>query len=207
MIDLDSEIEDFRLRVHRQSISAMDEETGDFLFNAPDEQRIRENLKFDAAVFIGLIGKPDGPHVLLTQRNPNMRAHSGQVAFPGGKIDPEDQSVTAAAMRECEEETGIGPAHIEVLGPLPMYLSGTGYRVYPVIGLIKQGYQIRPNHDEVAAIFEVPLAFLMDPANHKKASRELMGAQRFFYEIPYQDWYIWGMTAGIIRVMYERLYR
>ena len=161
----------------------------------------------DAAVLIPVIDRADAPSVLLTQRAANLRTHSGQIAFPGGRIDPEDRDAETAAMRECEEETGIGPAHIEIVGRLPDYMAGSGFRVTPILSIVRPDFSLVPNPHEVEAVFEVPLAFLMDEANHARGSRIVGGHLRHYYEMPYDDWYIWGVTAGIIRAMYERLYK
>ncbi|MDZ7823803.1 MAG: CoA pyrophosphatase [Ahrensia sp.] len=177
------------------------------MLNRPFEDTIRENANREAAVLVGVIDSPNEPRILLTQRTQTMRTHSGQIAFPGGRADEDDRSVEHTALREMQEETGIGADHIEIVGRLPIYLSGSGYRIHPILGVISGDYTIVPNADEVALVFDVPLSFLMDGANHKMASRDWQGAPRYFYEIPYKEHYIWGVTAGILRVMYERLYR
>lgn len=182
-------------------------ETGDFAFNRDLEGVMRANAKRDAAVLIGVTDHLDEPHVLLTQRTDKMRTHAGQISFPGGSIDPGDVSPQAAALRECEEETGIAPRHVQVIGQLPLYLSGSGFRIHPVLAVIGGAFEAQANRDEVDEIFYVPLSFLMTPANHQKANREWHGVQRYFYAMPFGERHIWGVTAGIIRVMYERLYR
>lgn len=200
-------IDDFRDRVARLGETGGGGETGDYLVNNDLETAIRAQAQKQAAVLIGVREAGGEVQVTLTQRTAALRTHSGQIAFPGGRIDAEDEGPVAAALRECEEETGIGKNHIEVLGRLPDYLSGSGFRIHPIIGQFHPGYQVRPNPDEVERLFDVPLRFLMDQANHTLASRDFKGKQRYYYEMPFGDRYIWGVTAGIIRVLYERLYR
>ncbi|MCB1536591.1 MAG: CoA pyrophosphatase [Rhodoblastus sp.] len=158
-----------------------------------------------AAVLIGLIERPQGVTVLLTERATHLRSHSGQVAFPGGKIDPGEDAL-AAALREAEEEIGLHSRHIEPFAALDPYLSGSGYRISPIVAQIHPPFDLAINHEEVAETFEAPFAFVMDPANHQRQSREWKGAIRHFYAMPWESHYIWGVTAGILRNMYERLY-
>ena len=159
-----------------------------------------------AAVLIPIILHDDEVTVLLTQRAAHLRDHSGQIAFPGGKIDPSDPSPLATALREAEEEIGLQPAQVRSLGYLDPYLSGTGFLVIPVVGLVSPPLDLALNAHEVAEAFEVPLTFLLDPDNHEIHEREWKGRQRRYYAIPFGDRYIWGVTAGIIRNLYERLY-
>lgn len=158
-----------------------------------------------AAVLVGLIETDDGYSVLLTRRAANLRTHSGQIAFPGGKIDPEDDSAVSAAMREAKEEVGLDPHFVTPIGYLDPYLSGTGYRILPVVATIRPGFTLVPDPSEVDLVFEVPLDFLMDPVNHARHIRELRGAWRTYHAMPYQDHYIWGVTAGILKNLYERM--
>ncbi|WP_350335086.1 CoA pyrophosphatase [Coralliovum pocilloporae] len=160
----------------------------------------------DAAVLVPIVSYPGEPKVLLTQRTNHLPSHAGQVAFPGGKIDASDASAVHAALRETEEEIGIPEDLITVHGALPTYQSRSGYRIVPVIGLIEPGYDLALNEGEVELAFEVPLSFLMDPDQHRKTSRIWQGNERFFYEMPYDGHYIWGVTAGIIRSIYLELY-
>lgn len=150
----------------------------------------------------------DGPdaRVILTRRTASMRKHSGQVAFPGGAIDPEDGSAEAAAMREAQEEIALDPAFVTPVGRLPDYLTTTGFRITPVLALVKPGYGIEANPAEVDLVFEPPLSFLMDPRNHVRESRVWEGRERHYYTMPWEGHFIWGVTAGIIRTLYERLY-
>jgi 8-oxo-dGTP pyrophosphatase MutT (NUDIX family) len=159
-----------------------------------------------AAVLVPVIAHPGETTVLLTQRATGLRAHSGQIAFPGGRLDPDDASPLAAALREAEEEIGLAAGYIRPLGYLDSYLSGTGYLVTPAVALVESGAPLALNPHEVAETFEVPLGFLMDPARHEIHSRQWNGRQRRYYAIPFGDRYIWGVTAGIIRNLYERLY-
>jgi len=183
-------------------------DAGDFTFNRDLETLIRSQAITDAAVLIALHKRPshDSPMVLMTQRTQSLRTHSGQIAFPGGRIDDDDYDATEAALRECEEETGVARRFVSVMGTLPVYLSGSGYRIRPVVARLDNGFEISPNPDEVESVFDVPLSFLMDPANHSLGSRLWNGSTRYFYEMPYEARHIWGVTAGIIRLMYERLY-
>jgi len=160
----------------------------------------------DAAVLVPIVAHSGGAGVILTERTAHLSSHAGQVAFPGGKIDPDDSGPVAAALREAEEEIGLDPVHVIPLGCLAPYASGSGYRIVPVIGLVRPGAPLDANPGEVADVFEVPLSFLMNGANHRIGSRVWQGQTRYFYEMPYGDRYIWGVTAGIIRQIYERTY-
>jgi len=183
-------------------------DTGDHVLNPELGPYARwEGPPRDAAVLIGLLERRRGPSVVLTQRTGHLKSHAGQVAFPGGKIDPEDSGPVAAALREADEEIGLSPGDVEPLGSLAPYLTGSGYRVVPIIGTIRRDVSFQPNPDEVEDVFEVPLEFLMNPANHQKLSREWQGKRRYFYAMPYGDRYIWGVTAGIIRSLYDTVYR
>jgi 8-oxo-dGTP pyrophosphatase MutT (NUDIX family) len=159
-----------------------------------------------AAVLVPLLKGPQGLSVLLTERVAHLRQHGGQVAFPGGRIDEGDENAVEAALREAEEETGLAPRFVEPIGFLDTYLTATAYGVVPVVALVERGFELRPHEGEVASVFEVPLAFLMDPANHQRHSREWKGLTRSYYAMPYGERYIWGATAGMIRNLYDRMY-
>jgi 8-oxo-dGTP pyrophosphatase MutT (NUDIX family) len=143
--------------------------------------------------------------VLLTQRSHDMASHPGQISFPGGKLEAGDATPIDCALREAKEEIGLPPGNVEPLGFLDSYRTGTGFQISPVVGLVRPQFQAVLDPREVLEVFEVPLGFLMNPANHQRASREWRGRQRFFYAMPYQGRYIWGATAGILKNLYERL--
>lgn len=158
-----------------------------------------------AAVLVPVVMR-DEPTLLFTERAADLRQHSGQIAFPGGRVDPTDASVEAAAYREAEEEIGLDARFIAPLGYLDAYLSTTNYLVMPLVARVSPSYTLNLNPHEVADVFEVPLGFLMDPAHHELHAREWKGRLRRYYAMPYQGRYIWGVTAGIVRNLYERLY-
>ena len=200
---------EFRRRALSQAGEPVDHawrDHGDHVLN-PDVMAFVETLKLrDAAVLIPVVDDGDEAKVIFTRRTATLRKHSGQIAFPGGAIDTSDISPEMAAIRETEEEIGIGGSFVETVGRLPNYLASTGFRITPVLGVVKRGFELRPNPSEVADVFEVPLSFLMDPANHMRDKRVVDGIDRHFYRMPYETWMIWGITAGIIRTLYERLY-
>ncbi|HRN84408.1 MAG TPA: CoA pyrophosphatase [Hyphomicrobium sp.] len=158
-----------------------------------------------AAVLIPVITRPELT-LLFTLRTNDLPAHAGQIAFPGGKTEPFDADPLATALREAHEEIGLDPSHVEPLGTLDLYLTGTGYRITPVIALVDPGAPLTLDPREVADAFEVPLGFLMDPANHQRHSRIIGGQERHFHAMPFGDRFIWGATAGILRNMHERLF-
>ncbi len=159
-----------------------------------------------AAVLVGLVERPAGTTVLFTRRTDGLRHHAGQISFPGGGCEPEDADATACALRETREEIGLEAGWIEVVGRLNSYVTGTGYAITPVVGFIRPGFAVTPDPSEVAEIFEVPLAFLLDPANHQRGSRTIAGATRHFYAIPYGDYYIWGATASMLVDLHRKVY-
>jgi 8-oxo-dGTP pyrophosphatase MutT (NUDIX family) len=158
-----------------------------------------------AAVLVPVVDRPE-PTVLLTLRTAELASHAGQVAFPGGKIDPADESPVAAALREAREETGLAPSHIEPIGYLDLYLTFSGFRILPTLARVKPDFTLTLNPHEVVEVFEVPLAFVMTPDNHQRKTRDWNGMQRAYYEIPFENRYIWGITAGILRNLYDRVF-
>ncbi len=158
-----------------------------------------------AAVLIPVVDR-DEPMVLLTQRTAHLPQHAGQIAFPGGKIDPADASPLAAALREADEEVGLHADAVDPIGYLDVYMTTLGYRIVPVVARVQPGFTLTLNPGEVDDVFEVPLSFMMEAANHQRHSREWQGLMRTYYAIPFGDRYIWGVTAGIFRNLYERVY-
>ena len=158
-----------------------------------------------AAVLIPLLVKSDGLSVLLTQRTDHLHDHAGQISFPGGRMDPGDSDPNETALRESEEEIGLGRQGVEIIGHLPQYLTVSGYSVTPVVALVKPQAEYVLDACEVADIFEVPLHFLMDPANHQVRVWESDQGSRRFYSMPYENRFIWGATAGMLRNLYHLL--
>lgn len=167
----------------------------------PDENNIR------AAVLVPLVERPHGWFVLLTLRAADLTDHAGQISFPGGRIEPEDPDAIHAALREAEEEIGLPMHHVEVVGRLDTWLTGTGFEVTPIVGLVRPPESLIPDPVEVAEVFEVPLDFVLDARNHQRRSRELRGQQRSFFVLPYQHRNIWGATAGMLVNLAEVLTR
>ncbi|MDY7579832.1 CoA pyrophosphatase [Herbaspirillum sp. RTI4] len=174
-----------------------------------DEQRARQagRTPSPAAVLIPIVLRSDGPTLLFTQRTADLRNHGGQVSFPGGRVEADDRSVIDTALRETEEEIGLPRSQIEVIGSLPEYFTGTGYRVTPVAALVQPPLSLTPNPGEVAEIFEVPFAFLMNGMNHERRTIVLESefGSRTFYTMPYQRFFIWGATAGMLRNLFHFL--
>jgi 8-oxo-dGTP pyrophosphatase MutT (NUDIX family) len=158
-----------------------------------------------AAVLIGIVARSQ-LMVLLTQRTHTLSTHAGQIAFPGGKVEPDDGGPIEAALRESFEEIGLDRANIEPLGFIDGYRTGTGFNVSPVVALVRPDFVLRPDPREVDEVFEVPLAFLMNEANHEKHTRDWRGRQRHYYAMPYEGRYIWGATAGMLKNLYQRLF-
>lgn len=157
-----------------------------------------------AAVLLPIVDRGPDLTVLLTRRTDHLHHHAGQISFPGGRVDAEDADHVATALRETEEEVGLPRDHVNVIGRLDTYITGTGFSVTPVVGLIKPPFPVKPDPFEVAEVFEVPLAFLLDPNNHQVHSREFRGQTRRFFALPYFNYYIWGATAGML-VHFSRL--
>ncbi|MDD1498450.1 CoA pyrophosphatase [Agrobacterium sp. CNPSo 3708] len=203
---------DFRRRVLEDGEGVAEREDrdardiGDHILN-PSVRLSGDGIRLkDAAVLVPVIDDGDEARVIFTQRTKTLRNHSGQISFPGGGIDAQDRSPEEAALRETEEEIGMSRRFIETVGRMPDYISGTGFRIKPVLAVVRPGFTLTPNPAEVDEVFEVPLSFLMNPANHSRGSRMFQGRERFFYEMPYGERYIWGITAGIVRSIYERFY-
>jgi 8-oxo-dGTP pyrophosphatase MutT (NUDIX family) len=157
-----------------------------------------------AAVMVPIVERAEAC-VLFTRRSDDLPHHAGQVSFPGGRAQPGDASLVATALREMEEETGIGPAFVSIEGFLDVYETGTGYAILPVVGRVRDGFALKPCSREVAEIFEVPLAFLLDPANRAEETREWLGRTRRFYVFRYRTHYIWGATAAMLVDLAQRL--
>ncbi|EGI78611.1 CoA pyrophosphatase [Hylemonella gracilis] len=177
------------------------------------EPRFVQRQPASAAVLVPLVMRPE-PTLLLTQRTTQLRNHSGQIAFPGGRVDAQDAGVTDAALREAEEEVGLARDQVEVLGTLPTYTTGTAFVITPVVALVHPGFTLMPNPAEVAEAFEVPLAFLLDPSHHRRHAHEFNGVVREWFSMPWpgtQDGgqgggterFIWGATAGMLRNLYR----
>jgi 8-oxo-dGTP pyrophosphatase MutT (NUDIX family) len=197
----------FRSRVYRDGDGVAEAEEGDHHLN-PAVNLATSGIRFkDAAILVPVVDYGSEARVIMTQRTEKLRKHSGQISFPGGGIDPTDKTPEEAALREAEEEIGLNRRYVETVGRMPDYLTGTAFRIKPVLSVVKPGFSLVANPDEVDEIFEVPLSFLMKDENFKRGSRVFEGHERFFYEIPYGNRYIWGITAGILRSIYERFYR
>jgi 8-oxo-dGTP pyrophosphatase MutT (NUDIX family) len=151
-----------------------------------------------AAVLVPLVERPDQLTVMLTRRTDHLHDHAGQVSFPGGRLEPGDPNPAAAALREAEEEVGLPPHHVNVIGRLDTYVTRTGFEVTPVVALVDPPPLYNPDPFEVAEVFEVPLSFIIDPANHRRQSRHYGGRERFFWVLPWQHYFIWGATAGML---------
>ncbi len=158
-----------------------------------------------AAVLVPVVSRPDRLSVLLTKRTDHLHHHPGQISFPGGRVEASDVSPVMTALRETEEEIGLDPDRVELLGELPEYLTGTGFRVTPVVGLVHPPFELTLDAFEVAEAFEVPLAHFLDPANHQRHQMEYQGRMREYHAMPYGDYFVWGATAGILLSLYRFL--
>ncbi len=177
---------------------------GDHIVDA--RVRIPETLR-DAAVLVPLVDHPGGMNVLLTQRTADLQHHAGQVAFPGGRLDATDRDPVHTALREAEEEIGLPSGAVDIVGRLDDYITGTGYVVAPIVGFVGPGRDYAPDPSEVDDVFEVPLSFFMDPANHTRETKRWRGIERTFYAMPWNGRYIWGATAAMLVNLYEVLTR
>jgi 8-oxo-dGTP pyrophosphatase MutT (NUDIX family) len=159
-----------------------------------------------AAVLVAVVARQTGAHVLLTRRAQTMPDHAGQIAFPGGKIEAGDADAAAAALREAQEETGLQPRYVRLLGKLKTCRTGTGFSITPVVGVVAPGFSLAADRREVDEIFEAPLAFLMNPANHQRSHITFQGKTKKFHVICYGDYYIWGATARMLVELYRKVY-
>ncbi len=169
------------------------------------EMPLQEREPVAAAVLVPIVVRATGLTVLLTQRTAHLRDHAGQVSFPGGRCEAEDASPVDTALRESSEEVGVEPTQVEVLGTLPDYFTGTGFRVTPVVGLVTPPLNLRLDDFEVAEAFESPLDFLLDAANYRRESVEIAGQLRTYWAVPWQEYFIWGATAGMLVSLRESL--
>ena len=162
------------------------------------EEDVSDRPLTRAAVLVPLVEHDSGLMVLLTQRTAHLRDHAGQISFPGGRCEDSDASTVATALREAQEEVGLDPAQVEVLGLLPEYYTGTGFSITPVVALVRPPLNLKLDDFEVAEAFEAPLSFLLDPANRQRHSIDYEGRRREYYALPWEGYYIWGATAGML---------
>lgn len=193
--------DDIRSRILRPAEPAWGHSDYDL---TPDSPPGETSLR-PAAVLVPIVDRPDGPTVLLTRRTAHLRAHAGQISFPGGRMEPHDESPEDTALRETEEEVGIVRDRVEILGRLDVYRTVTNFAVTPVVGIVAPDFDPTPDPHEVAEVFETPLAFLLDSANHHRHTGWFNGNPRRWWAMPYGDYYIWGATAGMLMNLYERL--
>ncbi|MEO8158831.1 MAG: CoA pyrophosphatase [Betaproteobacteria bacterium] len=158
-----------------------------------------------AAVLVPIVNQSGGPTLMFTQRTAHLHDHAGQISFPGGRVDAGDADRIATALRETQEETGLSPGRVEIIGRLPDYDIPTGFRVTPVVGWVEPPFELNPDPFEVADVFEVPLVFFLDPANHQRHSDMKDGRMRYYYSMPYGGRNIWGATAGMLHCLYRIL--
>jgi 8-oxo-dGTP pyrophosphatase MutT (NUDIX family) len=205
-------------RLSRASLTQRFREPPDWQPDAEDKRWYRAKDSVAASVLVPLVMRPDAPTVLLTQRTSHLKQHAGQISFPGGRSEPTDPDAVATALREAQEEVGLAPERVHVLGSMPTYTTGTGFIVTPVVGLIEPGahelgaLDLRADPSEVDEIFEVPLHFLMDPRHHQRRALDLGGTQLEFLAMPWapqdradKDYFIWGATAAMLRNLYRFL--
>jgi 8-oxo-dGTP pyrophosphatase MutT (NUDIX family) len=158
-----------------------------------------------AAVLIPIVEREDELTVLFTRRTGHLANHAGQISFPGGHMEEEDETPEHAALRETEEEIGLGGDHVDIIGRLENYVTRTGFDIAPVVGMVRPPFELKPDANEVEEVFEVPLSFLLNPANHQRHRRVHEGNERFFHAMPYRDYFIWGVTAGMLVNLYRVL--
>lgn len=163
----------------------------------PGMKPLRDTLT-PAAVLVALVERPEGFTVMLTQRTDHLRDHAGQISFPGGKIEKHDADPIATALREAEEEVGLAPHVVDVVGSLDRYVTRTGFAVTPVVGFVSPPFSVNPDPFEVAEVFEVPLRHFLTPGNRQRHSYDIQGQTRHYYAMPYKNYYIWGATAGML---------
>ncbi|HEX9183636.1 MAG TPA: CoA pyrophosphatase [Burkholderiales bacterium] len=178
---------------------------GETVYGDQGTDAARAAARRPASVLVPIVQRPLELMVLFTRRTAHLKSHSGQISFPGGRAEPHDVSPEATALREAEEEIGLAPRHVEVLGKLSDYHTRSDFRVTPVVGLVAPEFELRLDAHEVAEAFEVPLSFLLDPAHHERHWREFQGRRVTYYAIPYRDYYIWGATAGMLVNLYRFL--
>lgn len=169
------------------------------------EELLEDRILRPAAVLVPIVERPEGETVLLTLRTDHLNDHAGQVSFPGGRVDEGDSGPAHTALREAEEEVGLGHEFVEVIGALDIYETGTGFSITPVVGMVSPEFQLVLDEFEVAEAFEVPLAFFLDPANHTTESRVWKGVMRHYYDMPYEGFRIWGATAAMLVNLYKKL--
>lgn len=172
---------------------------------APVREEAAGDRLIPAAVLVPVVDRPGGLTMLLTKRTDHLQNHPGQVSFPGGHCEDRDGSAVVTALREAQEEIGLKPARVDVLGMLPEYHTGTGFRITPIVGVVTLPLDLRVDRFEVAEVFETPLAFLLDPANHRRMSMRVRGKLREYWAMPYEGRFIWGATAGMIVSLYRLL--
>ena len=194
-------------KISSQRWASSTHEEGDHILNQHIENEVMKKAVKPAAVLIAVVERQNGLHVVFTKRTEKLRSHSGQVSFPGGKIDASDENAIFAALRETHEEIGVGSEHVQVLGQFAPYHSGSGYLISPVAGIIDARAEFNANADEVDYIFEVPLAFLMNPDNHEIQTHEFDKVEWQYYQMIWGKHRIWGVTAGMVRMFYNRIFK
>lgn len=187
-----------------QALKVIGGASSDFDLNAAIQPVGGVSLK-PAGVLVPIIERAAGPQLILTKRSSTIKHHPGQIAFPGGRVDPEDEDHIAAALREADEEIGLPRHLVEVLGELPHHITVSNYTMHPVVGWVRESFEERPEAGEVSEVFEVPLAHVLDPANYAIHSRRWLGQVRHFYTVPYGPYYIWGATARVLKSFAERM--